>query len=494
MSGLTFDAFALPPALGRRAPAGEAVLPGAPELALSAYDEPGARVRYVEASAGWIAGVADGVRATRDRLGARRAGSITSSLGAAGARFLDPTDPLRGEALALLPATCGLSPEMCGVVLDGMARDWTEERLGALVRAELGDARVLDGFGASAAAARDPTRRGDGPDSGPSLRTMAVGPSLCVQVVAGSVPGVGVTALVRSLLLKGPTLLKPGRGDVVLPVLFARALRDADPELADALAVVYWPGGRRDLEDAALARADVVTAYGSDETVEELRARTPVTARFVAYHHRVSVGVVGREALAGGALDAAAAAVAEAVALFDRRGCVSPQVLYVEAGDDGPSRFARALATALGGLEDRLPSGELDPAEASALQQLRGTAELMAAAGEAEVVHGGASPWTVVLESGGEPLGSCAGRTVRVRAVGDAADVARLLAPLAPHLQTVGVAGLGERLEETARALGRVGASRVVPFSSVAFPAPWWHHDGRGPLLDLVRWVDLEEE
>jgi hypothetical protein len=321
---------------------------------------------------------------------------------------------------------------------------------------------------------------------------MAVGPALCVQIVAGGVPGVGVSALLRSLLLKGPTLLKPGRADVVLPVLFARALAEADAALSDALAVVYWPGGLTAVEDAALARADVVTAYGSDETVAALRARTPVTARFVAYHHRVSIGIVGRDATRGDALRKTAAAVAEAVAMFDRRGCVSPQIVFVE-GDEAAAAFASALAEALEALEGRLPSGSLDAAERSALHQLRGTAELEAGAGGVTIFHGGAAPWTVIVESeDGAGLGACPGRAVMVRAVSDVGGVAELVAPLAEHLQTVGVAGLGERTAAVAAALGRLGASRVVPFGSVAFPPPWWHHDGGGPLLDLVRWVDLE--
>ena len=40
--------------------------------------------------------------------------------------------------------------------------------------------------------------------------------------------------------------------------------------------------------------------------------------------------------------------------------------------------------------------------------------------------------------------------------------------------------------------LARLGASRVVPISQIPWPRPWWHHDGSGPLLDLVRWTDLE--
>ena len=445
-----------------------------PEMALMGYDEPGVRVRYPDGTPEWIAGVAGALLDSREALGARDAAELAAVLGGVGSRFLDAGDVLRAEALSLLSPTSGLSEEMAEAVLDGMAADWTEEQLMRLIRAELGVEQVLDGFQGS---------------------RMAVGPALCVQIVAGGVPGVGVSALLRSLLLKGPTLLKPGRGDVVLPVLFARALREADPALADALAVVYWPGGDRLLEEGALARADVVTAYGSDETVADLRARTPVTARFVAYHHRVSVGIVGSDALTEDRLEATAAEVAEAVALFDQRGCVSPQIVFVEMGGaQAPATFASALADQLRLLEERLPSGHLDPHEASGLHQLRGTAELLAASGDTEVFHGGEASWTVILEADSSPPVTCGGRVVRLHQIPDVVDVPALLQPLGRHLQSVGVAGLGDRLDATARTLGRVGASRVVPFRSVAFPPPWWHHDGRGPLLDLLRWVDLEED
>jgi hypothetical protein len=327
-----------------------------------------------------------------------------------------------------------------------------------------------------------------------------------VQIVSGSVPGVGVSALVRSLLVKGPTLLKTGRGDVVLPVLFARALREVDPELADALAVIYWPGGSARLEEAAIGPADVVVAYGSDETVRAVRDRTPVTARFVAYHHRLSVGVVGREALAEHRLDRTASEVARAVALFDQRGCVSPQVVWVEEGGGavegalGPAApsarvFARRLAGALQELEGRLPGGALEVEEASAVQQLRGTAELMAASGSAvEVIHGGGSSWTVVYEAETGPPQACVGRVVRVRPLASLDELPQVLEPVRHHLQTVGTAGLGARADALAAELGRLGASRVVPFASVAFPPARWHHDGGRPLGDLVRWVDLERE
>jgi hypothetical protein len=436
-------------------------------------------------TAEWIGGLCDRLLAARAALVDRAASDLAGALGRVGERFLDRADALRHEALEALPRSSGLSPEMCVAVLDGMAADWTGARLEELLEAELGGDSALDGF----------VRRG-----GPSgRRTMAVGPALCVQIVAGSVPGVGVSALLRSLVLKAPTLLKPGRGDTVLPVLFARELAEADPDLARALAVVYWPGGNDALENAALARADAVVAYGSDETVRGLRARTPVTARFVGYHHRVSVGVVGREALRTAAVAGEATSVAWALALFDQRGCVSPQIVYVEEGGERtPEAFAEALALALAEIERTLPAGPLDPAAASALHQARGTAELVAGAGVGRVIHGGPAAWTVYFEPGGgngatPPPAPSAGRVARVRPLPSLEQLGGRLEPLAGHLQTVGVTGVGpDRIEAVARAAGRLGASRVVAFRYVPFPPPWWHHDGGGPLGDLVRWVDLE--
>lgn len=465
---VTFEAFALPPGVAPPAStagsAGECVEEGEKPL------------RCVSATPEWIDGLAGVLERAGGSLAERDALEIALTLGRVGERFLDPSDPVRLEALELLPPTAGLSPQMALAVLDGMAFDWTGPRLAGLLEAELGDASALDRF----------VELG-------GRRTMAVGPSLCVQVSSGNVPGVGVSALLRSLLAKGPTLLKPGLGDVALPVLFARALGEADRALAAAAAVVYWPGGSHAAEDAALSHADVVTAYGSDRAVRELRARTPVTARFVAYHHRVSVAVVGLEALSPQAIQGAAAEVARSVAVFDQRGCVSPQLVYVEEGGEGtPEAFAEALAGALEELESRLPTGRLDTAEAASLQQMRGTAELVAASGSGRVLHGGTAPWTVLFEPSPGPPGASPGRLVRVRPLPALEALTRLLEPLSGHLQTVGVVGLGSRVENLAVSLGRAGASRVVPVSAVPFPPAWWHHDGRGPLLDLLRWVDLE--
>lgn len=422
------------------------------------------------------------LRNSREALLSHAVRDIAANLGTVGTRFGSEGDPLREEALSLLPGTAGLSSAMAELVLDGMARDWTEARLVELLEAEFADPHVLDAFQAGA--------RGG---------SRALGPPFTLHICAGTVPGVSVTSLIRALLVKSPVLVKPGLGDVVLPNLFLRGLQEHAPEIAAAAAVLYWPGGEgstSDAEAAALAEADAVIVYGSDATIREVRSRTPASARMVVYHHRLSLGLVGAEALVGEEMArATVASVARAVATFDQRGCVSPHFVYVEKGGAvSPAGLAGLLADALEDLEREVPSGAITPEEASAVHQIRGAAELRVAAGEEVAVYGGGeAPWTVVYEPEPDFKPSCLNRVVRVAPVPRLVDVVPHLGGVRRHLQTVAVVGAGEAgVAELHESLARAGALRITDFEAAPWPPPWWHHDGMGPLTALVRWVDAE--
>ena len=443
------------------------------------------RLRYPVLTPNEVISLSDKLRLDRDEvLVPLEVEDIAQALGNVGARFLTDGDPLREEAVSLLPPDSGLSAAMAEAVLDGMAHDWTHPRLQLLLRSEFGDPRVLDGFRQAMAGGS----------------TRALGYPLTLHVCAGTVPGVSVMSLLRGLLVKSAVLLKPGRGDAVLPILFLRALEEESPEIASCTAVVYWPGGEggvpevQAMAEAIVAQADLVVAYGGDDSVEGLRRQLSPTVPLLTYHHRVSLGVVGREALTPDGVAGVAADGARAVALFDQRGCVSPHVLYVEEGGSvSPGDFASELARAMASVEEELPLGELRPEEASAAQQVRGTAELEASAGGGIEVHSGeGNRWTVIFDPDPAFEASCLSRVVRVKPVADVLEVPALLASLRSHLQTVAVEGVGERVDELTEMLARIGVVRVSTMRTAPWPPPWWHHDGMGPLRSMVRWVDRE--
>src|SRR5690606_16119255 len=112
-------------------------------------------------------------------------------------------------------------------------------------------------------------------------------PALVLHVLSGNVPGVGVTSMVRSLLVRAPAFCKTAAGEPVLPVLFARALSARDPEVGRALAVTYWRGGDRELEAAALAETELVVHYGGEAAIADLRRRLPPHVRLVEHGPRI---------------------------------------------------------------------------------------------------------------------------------------------------------------------------------------------------------------
>lgn len=467
-----FDAFWLPE--------------GPADLTLETLQVGELECRYPVPTPALVESTVRSLRRAGPALGRRPVSGIVEAVDAAAARLADPGDPLRQDAERFLTCATGYSPAMTTLVLDRMTADWRAPATWRLLQAELGDPGVLDGFMPQALGTPATDRSED------VRRVRAYGPRLAFHVFAGNVPGVAVTSLIRSLLVKAPSLGKLASGEPILPVLFARALDSVDPELARALAVTYWPGGTGDAEWRLLESADLVVVYGGAEAAASYRARIPDEHRLLLHGPRFSAGLIGSDALSGD--PSLPDRVARAVSVFDQHGCVSPHAIWVE--DPSGSRidtFAEALAEAFERLEAELPRGRITPAEASTIQQERGAAELRGHAGTVRVLSGAGTGWTVVLDREPAFRVSCLNRFVHVHPIDALEEAADLLAPAGHRLQSVAIAAGPERRRVLAHALARVGATRITSFDRIPWPPAHWHHDGRGPLRELLRWVDLED-
>ena len=436
-------------------------------------------LRYPVLRADQVRRVMEGLRARRESvLEQRSVRDLVRSVDAA-TRLLTGAGELREQALAMLPETTRFSRPMVELILDRMAADWRAEPLERLLRAELGDPAVLDGFA---------------PEAETGRRIRAYGPAVAFNVFAGNVPGVAVTALVRCLLVKAAVLGKTAADDPVLPVLFARALAQVDALLASCVAVTYWPGGSSEAEDAALAAADAIVVYGGADAVRSIRARAPAGVRLLEHGPRMSLGFVARESLAAPRARMLARDIALAAATFDQHGCVSLHGVFVErGGETAADAFARLVHEELGALERTLPMGRLLPAEAAAFHAERGRAEFALMGTGGFVLADGRVGATVVYSESPDATPSCLDRLVRVSAVDDLAAALGTLGPLRALLQTAAVAAPDSRRTGLADELARAGFTRITSFATMPWPPAHWHHDGSSPLGELVRWVDLED-
>lgn len=425
----------------------------------------------------------DGERAASVAAGARDASraarrehaldAVISAVSRAATRLADPGSPWGRRAEALLGAELGWPSGPARETLRRMAEGWTAGALEDVVEAELGDPGFLDGYRPAPAA-----------EGSPRLRR-AVGPPLLLQVQAGNVPGVGVTGMIRGLLVRSGLLVRPSRSEPGLAALFARSLADLAPVLGRSVAVCWWPSDGDAIWRSVTKRSNKVVVYGGGEAVRHIRARVPGDTELVPYGPGLGVAVL----LPDASVQRAARRLAEDVCAYEQRGCVSPRVLLTPR----PLRdeTARAVDESLSEWVKQNATAPLSSHEAAELRRLRGRAEFPAE-GDARLVSGpGELRWTVL--AGGDPAlrSDALPRVVRVHGVEGIGEVGRLLESLGGRVQALAYAGR-EGLRELADAAAATGVSRICPVGSAAWPPADWRHDGRHQLLPLLRWTDWE--
>ncbi len=413
------------------------------------------------------------LRAAGAELRRRPARDTLAALARVFELWRDPRSTWRKRLEAELPGVTGFSPEN---VREGLARGlapFSADALLTLVHDELGGIERLDAASGSLVSGFDAT----------------------AVVLAGSIPQPSLLSLLMPLALRSPVLAKPASRDPLTPGLVAASIAAVDPELGRCIAIAPF-GSHDEACLAALLEAPCVAATGSDASIAALAGRVLPPRRFIASGHRLSIAVLGPGALAGAALEAAAAGIALDVALWDQLGCLSPLAVYAVGGSDTVSdRLAERLAEALANLERRLPRGKPDLAGGTAFLYECDSAELRAAAGgRVQLLGGAAQRFAVVREADSAPRAAPLHRFVRVHPVADVPALRAALWPLASHLAGVAFAGFGRETDGVARCLAELGASRLCRPGELQAPPLAWPHDNRSVLLPFARFTDRESE
>lgn len=413
------------------------------------------------------------------QLKAMPVSQIIAAIDRAVERLLNPADPCRLELELLLPRISGFDAEMVRLGLNAYLKTFRAPQLQRFVAEDFANPKLLDEF--------QPVPKGG--------MARACGPELLVHVWAGNVPGLPLWSLVCGLLVKAPAVGKVASAEPLFASLFARLLADVEPRLADALAIVWFKGGDAASEHALFGVADVVLAYGGNDTLSALRAQVPITTRFLPHGHKLSVGLVSAAALDAQRLQAVARAAALDVVRYEQQGCYSPHTFYVARGGRAtPREFAQALAGELAALQHKFARRPLTLEEAASVAAWRQGQELQGyASASVELLGDAETSWAVAYAEQAGPLQPCAlNRTVQVQAVDHLRDAVPLLAVQRDFLQTVGIAAAPQELHALAGPLGEAGATRLCALGQMTAPEAGWHHDGRYSLLDLVRIVELE--
>jgi hypothetical protein len=395
------------------------------------------------------------------------------------ARLLDRSDPYREQAEEYLPKITGYDAEMVRLGLTGYLKTFRLSELNRFLAEDFVNPKILDEF--------QPLPKGG--------YGKAYGPDLLAHIWAGNVPGLPLWSLISGLLVKAGNIGKVASAEPLMASWFAELVAEINPTLGQCLAVVWWKGGDIDREQALLNQADLVVAYGNNDTLQQVRDRTPITTRCLTYSHKVSFGMISRAALDTGKAWAVAHQAAYDIVRYDQQGCYSPHLFFVEKGGAvTPQEFAQYIANELNCFEEKFPRRALSIEEAGGVAAWQQTEEMKSFSDENSTVMSDANgAWSVAYSEAEDNLApSGLNRTAKVISVETLDDVPARISPYKAFLQTVGIAAAPEELRRLADLLGTVGITRISALEHMTSPEAGWHHDGRFNLLDLVTMTEVE--
>lgn len=377
-----------------------------------------------------------------------------------GAFFLlrDPNSILGQRARAQIPESSGLSPQMVEWALDAALRP-------------------LSAAGFSAFARNIPE---------PHPRAHRVRPGrLCALVLSGNVFTAPARGAAFPLLLGWPVVAKASSHDDVFAHLLSQALSESDFELGEAFRVITFSGDDTPRLESLFEQADVVSAYGSDRSLQSMRAALSTSTQFIAHGHGLGAAFVDAEALTD--LESArkvATGLALDVAAYDQRGCMSPLVAWVTR-DANVSHltFGKLVFEALGELEKRLPRGPLSMDVASSQISFRGVGAMRGTLLEGD-------GYAVCIENSGNLRLSPGFRNLQIVGVSGLDELTSKLQPLGVHLKTLGIAGVASLEKLLAQLPARV-APRVCEVGAMQRPALDALHDGIPAWQGLLRWAEF---
>jgi hypothetical protein len=303
--------------------------------------------------------------------------------------------------------------------------------------------------------------------------TEPTGGGAALAIVAGNIPALSIQVVLPALAAGRPLLVKSSSREPLFAAALTHHVGAQIPEVSNALAAVSWPGGHQDLEQGVLDHISTLVAYGRQRTLSDLRSR--FEGPMVELGPRLSIAIISRDANP----TACAPALAEDIALFEQRGCLSVQTLFT---DTDPAALAEALTRALEELARRWPPVALAPALAAEIQQLRHQAALEGDAVSSLPIRQG----TVVTAPAGGAVRLRVlpgGRTVRVQRVDDLDGLPELLRDWCGRIQGAALAGeTATALEPRLRALG---INRFARPGALQRPDALWANGAR----HLVEWL-----
>ena len=336
----------------------------------------------------------------------------------------------------------------------------------------------------------------DAPWENAGQRLRAAPAGLVCHWVAGNVPTLAMFSWAMAALAKNASIVRVSQDSREIARLLFQAVQHAEasfegkPYRGESLmartSVIHFPSTDQAMNHAMSLAADVRVIWGGSEAVRAVTQYPRMEhCEDLIFGPKYSVALMDAAAVRDPDFSAEAIrALVRDTVLFEQGACSSPQVLYVEAGEEECERLADRLAEAFREASRRFPKRGGDPFQASQIVNARANYGLKE--GTSLRMSKDLS-YTLLLERGAVLRDAIQGRTLFVVAVEDLREAVALFSP---KIQTIGmaVANPARRAALAEQAALRGVARSVQPGSMNLYESPW---DGMLPVNRLVRWCKV---
>ena len=326
------------------------------------------------------------------------------------------------------------------------------------------------------------------------LSIRAVG-ARAVHIIAGNVPVVGVTTVIRNAITRSDAIIKTPSNDPLTTAAVVRTMIDMAPDhpVTRHVSVAYWKGGDQRIEQHLYdpRRIEKIIAWGGFAGIKHLTQYLQPGLDLITLDPKHSATIIGPEAFADDAtLDKVAKRLALDVGVLNQEGCVNARVVYVQSGTDeaGLARandLGKRMFAALQTLPDHLstPHKAFDPELKSELDALSFVED------EFRLFGGKRNEGAVIVSQSDAPVDFARMLACRVANIVPIDDIESAVKSVNAYTQTIGIYPESLKAELRNR-LAYQGAQRLVSLGGAATlmrtPQP---QDGIEPLRRSVKWI-----
>jgi hypothetical protein len=173
---------------------------------------------------------------------------------------------------------------------------------------------------------------------GRAIEVRAVG-SRSVHVIAGNVPVVPISTLLRGAITRSDVIVKVPSNDPITMGAIARTMIDMAPNhpITRHLSVAYWKGGDESVEERIYQPQHIerLVAWGGFASIKHITKYLQPGIDLIPLEPKSSTTLIGKEALADDeTMREVARRVAADVGGYDQEACTNARVMFLESGTD----------------------------------------------------------------------------------------------------------------------------------------------------------------